>query len=144
MLAPDVNILVYAHRADESVHRAYREWLEDLVNQRHVFGLSCLVAAAFVRIVTNRKIYRAPTSLPVAIAAIDELLERPNCRLLMPSDAHWTHFAALCRATRASGKLVADAQHAAVAIEAGCTWVTRDMDFARFAPHGLRWQSLVL
>jgi hypothetical protein len=39
---------------------------------------------------------------------------------------------------------VADAQHAAVAIAEGCTWVTRDRDFTRFARHGLRWEHLVL
>jgi len=40
--------------------------------------------------------------------------------------------------------LVAHAQHAALAISGGCTWVTRDRDFSKFEPHGLRWQHLVL
>ena len=52
--------------------------------------------------------------------------------------------ATLCRATGATGKLVADAQHAAVAMAEGCVWITRDGDFARFAAHGLRWLHLVL
>ncbi len=39
---------------------------------------------------------------------------------------------------------VADAQHAAVAIAEGATWVTRDGDFARFRRSGLHWQHLVL
>jgi predicted nucleic acid-binding protein len=47
----------------------------------------------------------------------------------------------VCRSTNASGKLVADAQHAAIAIAEGCTWVTRD---AAFASHGLRWEHLAL
>jgi predicted nucleic acid-binding protein len=34
--------------------------------------------------------------------------------------------------------MVADAQHAAVAVEHGCTMVTTDSDFDRFP--GLRWQ----
>jgi len=38
----------------------------------------------------------------------------------------------------ARGKLVADAQHAAVAIEHGCTMVSTDSDFDRFP--GLRWR----
>ncbi len=37
----------------------------------------------------------------------------------------------------ATGKLLADAQHAAVAIEHGCTLVTCDSDFSRFPR--LRW-----
>ena len=52
--------------------------------------------------------------------------------------------ARLCRATQATGKLVADAQHAAVAIAEGCTWITRDADFARFQAHGLTWEHLAL
>ncbi|MYF03810.1 MAG: type II toxin-antitoxin system VapC family toxin, partial [Holophagales bacterium] len=43
----------------------------------------------------------------------------------------------LCRQADARGKLVADAQHAAVAMEHGCTIVSTDADFDRFA--GLRW-----
>jgi hypothetical protein len=27
-------------------------------------------------------------------------------------------------------------------MEQGCRWVTRDEDFARFAPHGLEWELL--
>ena len=40
--------------------------------------------------------------------------------------------------TRCSDKGVSDAQHAAVAIENACTWVTRDEDFSAFTRHGLR------
>jgi predicted nucleic acid-binding protein len=32
MLLPDINILVYAHRADAPDHAHFREWLEDLIN----------------------------------------------------------------------------------------------------------------
>jgi hypothetical protein len=39
------------------------------------------------------------------------------------------------------GKLIADAAHAALAIETGCEWITADTDFARFAPL-LRWRHL--
>jgi len=47
-------------------------------------------------------------------------------------------FADLCTASRARGKLVADAYHAALAIEHGCELVTADADFARFPK--LRWR----
>ena len=49
-----------------------------------------------------------------------------------------TVFERLCRDAEATGKLVADAQHAAIAIEHGCTLVSTDSDFDRFP--GLRWQ----
>ena len=144
MLMPDVNVLLYAHRADERVHAPYRRWLTELVNGREPFALSVLVGIAFVRVATNARIYQAPTPLPTALAAVENLMAHPRCRMILPAAEHWRHVADLCLATKAAGKAVADAQHAAVAISAGCTWVTRDGDFARFAPHGLRWQHLVL
>ncbi|MDE0679606.1 MAG: PIN domain-containing protein [Gammaproteobacteria bacterium] len=45
---------------------------------------------------------------------------------------------AASRDARATGKLVADAQHAAIAVEHGCTLVSTDSDFSRFA--GVRWR----
>jgi toxin-antitoxin system PIN domain toxin len=144
MLMPDVNVLVYAHRADETVHRAYKRWLTELVNGRQPFALSVLVAVGFVRVVTHPSIYPLATPLATALAVVDQMVAHPRCRLVVPSSEHWRQVADLCRLTRASGKLVADAQHAAIAIAEGCTWVTRDADFASFAPHGLRWQHLLL
>lgn len=144
MLMPDVNVLVYAHREDEAVHLPYRRWLEARVDGVEPFALSVLVAVGFVRIVTNPRIYSSPSPLHVALAAIDALAAHPRCRFVAPGADHWRRVADLCRATSASGKLVADAQHAAVAMGAGCTWVTRDRDFGRFVEHGLRWQHLSL
>src|SRR3990172_2276560 len=141
---PDVNVLVYAHREDETTHAAYRRWLETLVNGSEPFAPSALVAVGFVRIVTNPRIFSTPTPLPTALAVIDELHAHPRCRFAVPRDDHWERCADLCRKTGATGKHVADAQHAALALAEGCTWVTRDGDFARFAPHGLRWEHLVL
>ena len=141
---PDVNVLVYAHRADDAVHVPYRQWFEHLVDGPEPFALSVLVAVAFVRVVTNGRICSPPTPLASALAAIDQIVAHPRCRLVTPREDHWTRVSELCRATGATGKQVADAQHAAVAMADGATWVTRDGDFSRFATHGLRWQHLVL
>jgi toxin-antitoxin system PIN domain toxin len=144
MLLPDVNVLIYAHRADETVHDAYRVWLEALVSSVEPFAMSLLTIVGFVRIVTNRRIFPDATPLPLALGVIDALVARPNCRVVGPGPDHWQHVASLCRATGATAKLVADAQHAAVALENGCTLVSRDHDFGRFEPAGLRWNHLVL
>ncbi|MCQ3808836.1 MAG: PIN domain-containing protein [Acidimicrobiia bacterium] len=45
------------------------------------------------------------------------------------------NFGRICRQSGTTGKLVADAQHAAVAVEHGCTLVTTDSDFSRFPDH---------
>jgi len=144
VLMPDVNLLVYAHREDEAVHEQACRWMDSLVNGPEPFALSGLAIVAFLRIATSRRIYREPTPLPVALAAVDAMLERPNCELYLPGPRHWLLVSQLCREAQASGKLVADAQHAAVAIEHGCQWVTRDRDFQVFEASGLRWQHLAL
>ena len=144
MLMPDVNILVYAHREDETRHAAYAAWLDELVDGPEPFNLSVLVAIGFVRIVTNAHIFPDPTPLPIALAVVEQLAQHPRCRVASPGSGHLDGVIRLCRASVARGKQVADAQHAALAIAEGCTWVTRDADFGRFEAHGLRWQHLVL
>jgi toxin-antitoxin system PIN domain toxin len=144
MLMPDVNILVYAHREDERTHAPYRQWLERTVDAVQPFALSVLVAVGFVRVVTNPRIYAAPTPLPLALATVEALASHPRCRLVAPGAGHLADVVALCRSTGVAGKLVAAAQHAAVAMAAGCTWVTRDRDFSQFEAQGLRWEHLVL
>jgi len=142
MLMPDVNVLVYAHRQDEVWHEPYRDWLKLVVDGSEPFALSVLVAVGFLRIVTNARIYQDPTPQPVALAVVEQLAAHPRCRLATPGATHLDDVVRLCRAVVATGKLVSDAQHAALAIAEGCTWVSRDADFARFEPHGLRWQNL--
>jgi toxin-antitoxin system PIN domain toxin len=141
---PDVNVLVYAHRQDETWHEAYRAWLEESIDGPQPFVLSVLVAVGFVRVVTNARIYADPTPLSVAFAVVERLMQHPRCRVAAPWAGHIEQVSHLCRAVGASSKQVADAQHAAIAISEGATWVTRDGDSARFEHHGLRWQHLVL
>jgi uncharacterized protein len=138
MLMPDVNVLVYAHRADTGEHVEYAEWLSRLAGSDEPFALSELVLQGFVRVVTNAKIFVRPSTLDEALAFVDELRRRPTCHLFRPGARHWDIFVNLCRRARASAGLVSDAYHAAVAIEHGCEWVTNDTDFARFP--GLRWR----
>ena len=57
---------------------------------------------------------------------------------MAPGARHFGIFVDLVRRTGAKGNHVADAYHAALAIETGSEWVTTDGDFARFP--GLRWR----
>ena len=68
----------------------------------------------------------------LALAFCSALTERSNCVPIRPGPTHWRVFRDLCVAVGARGKLVADAYHAAIAIENGCQWVTTDSDFSRF------------
>ena len=142
MRMPDVNILVYAHRREDPDHQFYRAWIERVANGPEPLALSMLVAAVFVRIVTHANFRPDPTPLPQALAVIDSLAASPGCVMPGPGENHWHLLRSLCVSSSAHGKLVADAQHAAVALEHGCTWVTRDTDFEKFRPQGLRLETL--
>jgi uncharacterized protein len=136
MQLPDVNVLIYAHRRESPEHERYAEWLTRLAEGPEPFALSELGASGFVRIVTNSRIWDEPTSTEDALEFIERLRRRSNARLLTHGPASWDIFARVCQAARARGKLVADAYHAALAIEHGCELLTADGDFARFT--GLR------
>ena len=138
MLLPDVNVLVYAHHKAIPSHAEYAKWLTGLATGPEPFALSVLVLSGFVRVATNDRIFRPPSSIDDVFGFIAELVGRPTARIVGPGPNHMTIFERLCRDAGATGKLVADAQHAAIAIEHGCTLVSTDSDFDRFPD--LRWR----
>jgi hypothetical protein len=136
---PDVNVLVGAFRRDAPQHAELSAWLEGATNGPETLGLTDPVLGGVVRVLTHRRVFAEPSSLDEVLGAIDRLRSADGVARIVPGPRHWEIFAELCRAADARGNLVADAQHAAVAIEHGATWVTLDRDFARF--DGLRWRS---
>lgn len=139
MLLPDVNVLVYAHRRDSiQNHEEYANWIYRLATGPEPFALSVLALSGLVRVVTNARIFTPPSALDEVFGFVAELAQRPTARIVGPGPDHMAIFEGLCRDAGATGKLVADAQHAAVAIEHGCTMVSTDSDFDRFP--GLRWR----
>jgi uncharacterized protein len=139
MLMPDVNVLVGAHRTDAPEHERLRAWLEAAVGGREVVGLTDAVLTGFVRIVTHPRVFVDPTPLNVAFDQAETLRGAAGMHRVAPGAQYWSIFVELCRRGSARGNLVADAAHAATAIEAGATWISLDRDFARFP--GLRWRS---
>ena len=138
MIMPDVNVLIYAHRAESPEHEAVGAWLRRVLDGPEPIALSELVLSAFLRIVTDRRAFKTPTPLDVAMRFVDAVASQPNARRVRPGARHWDIFSELVRQTGASGKLLADAYHAATALEHGCEWYTFDGDFARFPD--LRWR----
>lgn len=138
MLIADVNVFLYAHRHESPRHDEHRRWLADALVASEPFGVSEAVLASFVRIVTNHRIYRQPTSSQLALEFCAAMLDAPAAIPVRAGPRHWGIFAELCRATGARANVVSDAFLAALAIESGATWVTTDRGFARFP--GLRWR----
>lgn len=134
----DVNIFVYAFRKDAERHREYRSWLLDLMNGESAFAVSDQVLSSVVRVTTHPRVFKEPSSLKEAIGFTDSVRQHPNCRVVYPSEGHWSLFTRLCQASNAKANLVTDAWFAALAIQSGCIWITTDRDFSRFP--GLKWQ----
>jgi uncharacterized protein len=138
---PDVNVLVYAHREESREHTRYANWLTSMATGMEPFALSEQVMQGFIRVVTNARIFDPPSTTEQAFEFLDELVSLAACVLIRPGPNHWKIFRRLCELGQLRGNLVADAAHAALAIESGCEWITADTDFARFAPM-LRWRHL--
>lgn len=138
MILPDVNVLVHAFRSDSPAHLACRTWLDGVVNGEARYGMAPQVLSGVLRVVTHPKVFARPSPLAEALAFCEVLLAPPHCLTVQPGEGHWAIFSRLCREADARGNLVPDAWFAALAIEAGCEWVTLDRDYARFP--GLRWR----
>ncbi len=137
---PDVNVLVYAHRADVPQHAIGRGWLDAQLASDSPFAISKLTLSAIVRITTNRRAFATPSTLDEAFSFCRALVDQPRCQLVEPGERHWTIFERICKDASITGPMVSDAWYAALAIEHGCEWVTMDRDFARVP--GLKWRKL--
>ena len=139
MILPDVNVLIYAFRQDVPQHAICRRWLVDVILGETRFGLSPAVLSAVVRITTNPRVFRVPSSLDEAFGFCNDLLGQPHCQIVEPGERHWDNFRRLCLETDTRGSRITGAWFAALAIEWGCEWVTCDRDFARFPR--LKWST---
>ena len=138
MILVDVNVLVYAFDRRSVDHERYAAWLAGMLASDELVGVSDLVLSAFIRIVTHPRILVRPATLESALAFANQVRHAPASVVLSPGDRHWSIFDRACRSVGAKGNLVADAFHAALAIESGAEMITTDRDFSRFP--GLRWR----
>lgn len=138
MRCVDVNVLIYAHRADAPEHGPYRTWLDEARRGPEPLAVPTIVSSGFLRIVTNPRTFERPSPLADALKFLDALHQSPTVVKLLPGERHWSVFEDLCRTVRATGNKVPDAYLAALAIEHGCTWFSADRGFAGYPD--LNWR----
>ena len=138
MILADVNVLIYAFRRDVPEHPTSNAWLNQVVADGAIFGISPLALAAVARVTTDQRIYRTPSTLSDVFEFADYLLGQPHCQVVDPGQRHWEIFKRLSLETDTRGRRVTDTWFAALAIEWGCEWITFDRDYARFP--GLKWR----
>jgi len=135
----DANILVYAHVENFDQHAAARTWLDERLGGTAKVGLPWESLSAYIRLVSNPRIFAQPLRAADAMAQVRDWLSRPAAWTPGPTSRHADLLAALLAVDGVRADLVPDAHLAAIAMGHGLTLMSNDGDFARFP--GLRWEN---
>ncbi len=139
MILVDANLLIYAHFEEGREHARARAWLDDRLSGPAPVGLPWPALLAFVRLVTNPRVFEKAEHLADAWARVEEWLSSPSVWIPQPTERHAEVLGRFLRASGMGSSHVMDAHLAALAIEHGLTLCSADGDFARF--EGLRWEN---
>jgi toxin-antitoxin system PIN domain toxin len=135
----DANILVYAHVRSFPQHDRARAWLDDRLNGAAPVGLPWQSLIAFLRLVTNPRVFAQPEPIADAWRQVSAWLDGDRTWIPQPSERHREILGGLAVAPGIQANLVHDAHLAALAIEHGLILCSTDGDFARFPD--LRWEN---
>ena len=139
MILVDANLLIYAHITAFGQHKVARDWLDLQLNGVSRVGLPWASVLAFLRIVTNPRIFERPEPVAEAWGQVMAWLDCDTAWIPEPTEHHLEVLGRLIAVPGVHGNLVPDAHLAALAIEHGVTLCSTDGDFARFS--GLRWMN---
>jgi toxin-antitoxin system PIN domain toxin len=137
VIAVDANLLVYAHVTSYPQHEAARSWLEDQLTRAPRVGLPWSSLLAFVRLVTNPRLFTEPESITEAWGQVASWLDAEPAWTPVPTARHREILSSCLTQPGLRANDVPDAHLAAVAVEHGLRLATSDSGFARFP--GLEW-----
>jgi toxin-antitoxin system PIN domain toxin len=132
-MTPDVNVLVAASRSDHPNHKRAYAVLNEAVAacaEGASLKLMPMVAASFLRLVTNAKIFNQPTPIAEAIAFLDALIGVPGVEMPLLG-AEWPLLRQLCIEKNLRANDIPDAWLAAAVIQLGENLATFDLDFKK-------------
>jgi toxin-antitoxin system PIN domain toxin len=139
MILVDANLLVYAHVRSFPQHEGARSWLDAELSGTTLVGLPWNSLLAFLRIVTNPRIFQKPETMSDAWKQVQEWLDCELTWIPEPTERHREVLGSLLAVPGMQANLVPDAHLASLALEHGLILCTTDGDFARFK--NLRWQN---
>jgi toxin-antitoxin system PIN domain toxin len=139
MILPDLNVIVHAYNRGSVSHPHAREWWEALLSSSRPVGLCWAVMLGFIRLATQRRIFREPLPVAAACAEVRAWLVQPQVVILEPGRRHAAIVFDLLERLGTGGNLTTDAHLAALAIEHQCELCSTDADFTRFP--GLLWMN---
>ncbi|MGQ0678729.1 MAG: TA system VapC family ribonuclease toxin [Actinomycetota bacterium] len=134
MIAVDTNVLVYAHRREMPHHDRGLAALTELAEGSLPWAMPVFVLNEFLRVVTHRRVFPAPSSLADALGVIRALLASPTARVLYPGHRYFELLSRTLEQADGKADLVLDAAIVAVCKEHGVDdLLTADRDFHRFS-----------
>lgn len=135
MIAVDTNLLVYAHREDSDFHAEALHAILSLAEGSRLWGIPWPCVHEFISITTHPSIYAPPTTIGVALDAMEVWLESPFCRMIGEGMGYFQRLRELAEGGKVRGPMIHDARIAAICLHNGVTelW-TADRDFSRFRP----------
>jgi hypothetical protein len=135
----DVNMLLYAYDSSSAHHERARPWLEEHLSGVEAFGFAWATLLAFVRLVTNPRVFDSPLRVGGALDVVETWLVTPCATVLHPGPRHAVLLRQLLEPLGTAGNLTMDAHLAALALEHDAELCSADADFSRFP--GLRWSN---
>jgi toxin-antitoxin system PIN domain toxin len=135
----DANILIYAHVESFTQHAAARDWLDQQINGPTRVGMPWASLLAFLRLVTNPRVFEHPEPMTDAWRQVRAWLGCESVWIPNPTDRHSDILGDLLCQPGVVANLVPDAHLAALALDHGLTLHSTDGDFARFPK--LKWQN---
>jgi toxin-antitoxin system PIN domain toxin len=135
----DVNLLLYAYDTSSAQHARARAWLEERLSAVEAFGFAWATLLAFVRLVTNPRVFESPLRVEESLDIVQAWLAAPCATVLHPGPRHAVLLRQLLEPLGTAGNLTTDAYLAALALEHDAELCSADADFSRFP--GLRWSN---
>jgi toxin-antitoxin system PIN domain toxin len=135
----DANPLLYAYHPPAEQYARSRAWLEAVLSGPDLVRFAWLTLWAFLKILTNPRVYDRTLFAPEAEAAVASWLAQPAADIVEPGERHWDILRGLMLEGQTTGPLIMDAVLAAIALEHGATLCTTDRDFSRFP--GIKWMN---
>ena len=128
----DVNLWVYAFRADSPHHNAAFDSIQGSLDRRENFLFNPGIASSFLRLVTNPRIFVEPSSLAEAWLFVDALESHPAALHVDMDEMAFGIFKHLSLVADAQGNEIPDAFLAALAIRHDALFVTADRGFGKY------------
>lgn len=132
MILVDTNLLLYAEDKLSPHHKKAVAWWDECLSGTEPVCLCWPVLGAFIRLVTNPRIFERPLTRKDAMTRVQRWLDQPCTRIVQPTLEHWRIFREVMEEGDATANLIPDAHLGALAREYACVLYSSDRDFARF------------